>query len=54
MTDQNKKGVTFQTEASINLADDPAETNNVYDKHPDVVKKLTKEFDRIRSMESSR
>ena len=37
-----------------NLADDPAETNNVYDENPEVVKKLTKEFNRIREQESSR
>ena len=31
-----------------NLAEDPAESKNLYDKHPEIVKKLTDELERIR------
>ncbi|MFC2116375.1 sulfatase-like hydrolase/transferase [Bacteroidota bacterium] len=37
-----------------NLSEDPAESANVYDRYPKIVKKLTEELDRIRAEESSR
>ncbi len=37
-----------------NLADDPGESNNLYDDNPDMVKKLSSELDRIRKAESTR
>jgi arylsulfatase A-like enzyme len=37
-----------------NLSEDVAESNNQYDEHPEMVKKLTDELARIRNQESSR
>jgi hypothetical protein len=37
-----------------NLSDDPSESSNVYEKHPETVKTLSEELNRIRSQESSR
>ena len=37
-----------------NLSEDPAESNNLYDRYPDVVAKLTEELSRIRDQESTR
>jgi len=37
-----------------NLSDDPAESFNAIDKHPEIVKKLSEELIRVRAQKSSR
>lgn len=37
-----------------NLSEDPAESKNLYEQHPDIVKQLTEELDRIRAQEATR
>ncbi|MCU0288676.1 MAG: arylsulfatase [Acidobacteria bacterium] len=43
-----------ETPQLYNLKDDPAEQNNLYDKHPDKVKQLLDELNRIRKASSTR
>jgi len=37
-----------------NLSEDPAESKNLYDAYPEIVKRLTEELERIRAQEASR
>ncbi len=55
LSETRKKKIKFPLQLQLyNLAEDPAESNNLYDKNSKIVKKLTEELERIRNLESSR
>ena len=50
-----RKNIQMPLELQLyNLSDDPAESNNLYETNPKIVKQLTEELNRIRTQESTR
>ncbi|MFO7668734.1 MAG: arylsulfatase [Bacteroidales bacterium] len=55
MPESRRKLIEMPLEPLLyNLVEDPAESNNLYDKYPEMVKKLSEELIRIRAQESTR
>jgi arylsulfatase A-like enzyme len=55
MPESRRKLIEMPLEPHLyNLVEDPAESNNLYDNNPDMVKKLSEELIRIRAQESTR
>lgn len=55
LPESTKKRVSMSLQPQLyNLSEDPAESTNLYSKHPAIVKKLTKELENLRTNEASR
>lgn len=55
LPEERRKRIKMPLELQIyKLSDDPAESHNAYDQHPEIVKMLAVELARIRTQESSR
>jgi arylsulfatase A len=55
LPEARRKQINMPLELQLyNLSDDPAESSNLYDQYPEIVKKLSEELNRIRAQASTR
>jgi arylsulfatase A-like enzyme len=55
LPERNKRGIELPLKLQLyNLEEDPAESQNLYDKYPEIARKLVEELAKIQTQESSR